>query len=139
MLCPLLIFSQSDYLIQIVAISSHTEWQTVQIKIRWLLQKPTDLDLHCLQKQGLSGLSRTRDKNFSISVLYKILFLTFHREIQQYFFFQNVLLIWNPVKRMDTLSREFTLSKLFSLPSERGSTLRGKNLLPRGANSFLLE
>ena len=24
-------------------------------------------------------------------------------------------------------------------PSEKGSTLKGKNLLPRGANSFLLE
>ena len=23
-------------------------------------QKPTDLDLHCLQKQGISGFSRTR-------------------------------------------------------------------------------
>ena len=27
-----------------------------------LLQKPTDLDLHCLQGQGISGLSRTRVK-----------------------------------------------------------------------------
>ena len=32
--CPLLIFIQSDYLIQIVAINSHIEWQTVQIQIR---------------------------------------------------------------------------------------------------------
>ena len=30
---PLLILSQSDYLIQIVAINSHTKWQTVQIQI----------------------------------------------------------------------------------------------------------
>ena len=28
-------------------------------------QKPTDLDLHCLQRQGLSGFSRTRGKNCS--------------------------------------------------------------------------
>ena len=35
---PLLIVSQSDYLIQTVDISSHTEWQTVQIQISWLLQ-----------------------------------------------------------------------------------------------------
>ena len=41
-------FSQSDYLIQIVDVNSHTEWQTVQIQISWLLQKSTDLDLHCL-------------------------------------------------------------------------------------------
>ena len=25
-------------------------------------QKPTDLDLHCLQRQGISGFSRTRVK-----------------------------------------------------------------------------
>ena len=57
---PLLIVSQSDSLIQIVDINSHTEWQTVQIQISWLLQKPDDLDLHCLQSQGISEFSRTR-------------------------------------------------------------------------------
>ena len=40
---------------------------------------------------------------------------------------------------MDTLSWETTLSKFFWLPSEKGSTLKGKSLLPMGANSFLLE
>ena len=34
----------------------------MQIQISWLLKKPTDLDLHCLQRQGISGLSRTRVK-----------------------------------------------------------------------------
>ena len=34
---PFLIFSQSNCLIQIVDINSHTEWQTVQIQISWLL------------------------------------------------------------------------------------------------------
>ena len=29
--------------------------------------------------------------------------------------------------------------KLFYLPSEKGSAVKGKNLLPLGANSFLLE
>ena len=43
-----LIVSQSDYLIQVVDTYSHTERQTVQIQISWLLKKPTDLDLHCL-------------------------------------------------------------------------------------------
>ena len=57
--CPL---SQSDSLIQIVDINSDTKWQTVQIQISWLLQKPTDLDLHCLQRQSISGLCRTRVK-----------------------------------------------------------------------------
>ena len=36
----------------------------VQIQISWSLQKPTDLDLHCLQSQDISGFSRTRIKNF---------------------------------------------------------------------------
>ena len=36
--CPFRIFSQSDYLIQIVDINSHTEWQTMQIQISWLLR-----------------------------------------------------------------------------------------------------
>ena len=57
---PFLICSQSDFFIQIVDINLHTCWQTVQIQISWLLQKPTDLDLHCLQKQDVSGFSRTR-------------------------------------------------------------------------------
>ena len=61
---PLLIFSQSDYLIRIVDINSHTKWQTVQIQISWLLEKPTDLDLHCLQRQAISGFSRSRVKLF---------------------------------------------------------------------------
>ena len=60
--CPLLVFSQSDYLIQLVHTNSNTWWQTVQIQISWLLQKPTDLDLYCLQRQGISGFSRTRFK-----------------------------------------------------------------------------
>ena len=60
--CPLLIVSQSDSLIQIVDINSHTEWQTVQIQISWLLQKTTDLDLHCLQRQGISGFSEIKIK-----------------------------------------------------------------------------
>ena len=57
---PFLICSQSDYLIQLVDINSHTSWQTVQFQISWILQKPTDLDLHCLQRQDISGFSRTR-------------------------------------------------------------------------------
>ena len=51
----LLIFSQSGYLTHIVAINLHTWWQTVQIQISWLLQKLTDLDLHCLQNRVYLG------------------------------------------------------------------------------------
>ena len=58
---PLPIFIQSDYLIKFVDIW-HTEWQTVQVQIRWLHQKPTDLDVHRLQRQGISGFCRTRVK-----------------------------------------------------------------------------
>ena len=36
----------------------------MQIQISWLLQKPTDLDLHCLQRQDISGFSRTRVNTF---------------------------------------------------------------------------
>ena len=36
--CPLPTVSQSDCLIQIVDINSHTEWQTVEIQISWPLQ-----------------------------------------------------------------------------------------------------
>ena len=57
---PYLIFSQSDYLIQVVDINSNTERQIVQNQISWLLKKPTDLDLHCLQRQGISVFSKTR-------------------------------------------------------------------------------
>ena len=35
---PFQIFSRSDYLIRIIDINSHTEWQTVQIQISWLLR-----------------------------------------------------------------------------------------------------
>ena len=34
----------------------------MQIQIRWLLKKQNDLDLHCLQRQGITGFSRTRVK-----------------------------------------------------------------------------
>ena len=33
---------------------------TVQIQISCLLHKPTDLDQHCLQRQSISGFSKTR-------------------------------------------------------------------------------
>ena len=55
--------------------SSEANWSG---SISWLLQKPIDLDLHCLQKQGISGFSRTRVKvptklypRWSISLLFR--------------------------------------------------------------------
>ena len=61
--CPLLISSQSDYLILVFDRNSHIKWKTVQIQISWLLQKPTDLDLHSLLRQGMSCSARDGLKN----------------------------------------------------------------------------
>ena len=73
-----LIGSQSDCLIQFVDTNSHTEWQAVQIQISWLLQKPTDLDLHCLQRQGISGFSRTRLRSACTSSLSRLFPFLYH-------------------------------------------------------------
>ena len=43
------------------------------------------------------------------------------------------------LRGVNTLSGEATQSNCFCLPSEKGSALNGKNLLPMGANSFPLE
>ena len=42
-----------------MANSADPDQLVCQIQISWLL-KPTDLDLHCLRRQGISGFSRTR-------------------------------------------------------------------------------
>ena len=88
---PYQIFSQSDYLIQIVDINSHSDWQTVQIQISWLLQKPTDLDLHCLQRQGISGLSRTR-VNVYVPFVFPYLFVwyNFSTILKMFWFLQTI-------------------------------------------------
>ena len=58
---PLTIVSQSDDLNKVTETNSHIYWQTVQIQISWFLE-PTDLALHCLQSQSISGFSRIRVK-----------------------------------------------------------------------------
>ena len=40
----------------------------MKIQISWLLKKPTDLDLHCLQRLDISGFSRTRVKPMAASI-----------------------------------------------------------------------
>ena len=45
----------------------------------------------------------------------------------------------NPVFYKKNNFFEFLFSLLYKTPSEKGSTLKGKNLLPGGANFFLLE
>ena len=44
----------------------------MQIQISWLFQKPTDLDLHCLRRQGISGFSRTRVKEEVTKTVYLV-------------------------------------------------------------------
>ena len=37
--------------------------------VSWLPKKSTDLDLHCLQRWGISGISRTRVDNLNYNLL----------------------------------------------------------------------
>ena len=56
------------------------------------LQKPTDLDLHCLQRQGISGFSRTKvnlihiQSTVQYSYIPKIWHPTFHTNFRQTLF-----------------------------------------------------
>ena len=59
---PLVIFSQSDYLIQVVHSNVKYLMTNSADPDQLASKKPTDLDLHCLQRQGISGFSRTRVK-----------------------------------------------------------------------------
>ena len=56
---PLLIFSQSDYLFQVVANRYKFTYLMTNSadpdQLASLLKKPTDLDLHCLQRQDYPG------------------------------------------------------------------------------------
>ena len=53
---------------------------------------------------------------------------------------EKISICVDDLRGIDTLSGETALTKcFFYLPSEMGSTLKGKNLLPLGANSFLVE
>ena len=44
-----------------------------------------------------------------------------------------------PLRKNGYIFKENNFVKIILLSSEKGSTLKGKNLLPLGANSFLLE
>ena len=88
-----------------------------------LLQKPTDLDLHCLQMQGISGLSRTRVKvvvdldYYCAYMLQRFLFITIYN---------SSLFLMIDAKGMDTFSEEETLLELLFCSSEKGYTINGK-------------
>ena len=45
------------------------------------LKKPTDLDLHCLQRQGISGFSRTRVNIALDKELFSTQLLFLHKNI----------------------------------------------------------
>ena len=112
MLCPLLIFSQSDYLIQVVDTNSHTLWQTMQTQISWLLQKPSDLGLCCLQMQGISMFSRTRVN--SLGANNKIVANDILKHFQITFFGEDIC-----------------------ISSRMAASHKGNNLLPKETNYFL--
>ena len=41
----------------------------MQIQVSWLLQKPTDLDFDCLQRQDISRFGRTRINSEMVLIL----------------------------------------------------------------------
>ena len=50
-----------------------SEWETVWILIRWLCEKPADLDLQCFQnKERINLFSRTRVKMSNHSMLKQV-------------------------------------------------------------------
>ena len=52
---------------------------------------------------------------------------------------RNIKVIVFTLRGLETISWVAILSNYLYLPSEKESTLKEKNLLPVGANSFLLE
>ena len=94
----------------------------MQIQISWLLQKPTDLDLHCLQRQGISGFSRTKVKDIIL-----------HDTLRK-----------NPLFMIRTKGNGYIFrvgnsGRIGRSPSEKGSIIKRKSLLPWGANYFSLQ
>ena len=60
-----LLFSrQLSCLIAIITVYSKASWKAMQILIRWLRQKPADLDLHCFPLKVISRFHRTRFKGY---------------------------------------------------------------------------
>ena len=42
-------------MISIITVESENAWKTVQILIKWICQKPTDLDIRCFHKRIYPG------------------------------------------------------------------------------------
>ena len=69
---------------------------TVQIQISWLLQKPTDVGLHCFLRQGISCSARERFSMYtwpSFIGLDKLLFF-FHLKVLIFFLFSVCVICW---------------------------------------------
>ena len=56
-----------------------------------------------------------------------------------WFIYHKQITVYIRIKGKDALSKEEIVKIAFSILLNRGSTLKGKNLFPEGANSFLLE
>ena len=100
----------------------------MQIQISWLLQKPTDLDLHCLQRQGISWFSRTRVKKVLGFVYYDLILNNWSnkssiKKINCFAYFLPVTFLSNYVTGSSRSSPIYTIS---------GST---QKLLPKGQSN----
>ena len=89
----------------------------MQIQISWLLQKPTDLDLHCLQRKEISGFSRT--KVIMVAGVLRPLQHCFTR-------IKKIVLIMTDFVERSTILGFMSLSTLFnSCPDEEGVIMKG--------------
>ena len=63
------------------------------------LKKPTDLDLHCLQRQDISRISRTRVKSEHVGCLFQPNINPLHAELKYYHtIFEDCYPIFSPTK-----------------------------------------
>ena len=98
-------------------------------QISWFLQKPTDLDLYCLQRQGISGFSRTK-VNFSMKtyivdshwnhitvvIPVRIHNINFHGEREKYpYFLVKKKSIFSTAKQKMMCKYNMTISKYLQL------------------------
>ena len=88
----------------------------MQIQISSLLQKPTDLDLHSLQRPGISGFSRTRVKYWDRE--------TWANSIEPNQMYAAECSIWSGSTLFATHPAPFTGSKIDFFKDKYGKELR---------------
>ena len=99
--CPFL-FSQSDYLIQIIDINSYTELQTVQIQISWLLRSQLIWIYTVCKSRVYLGLAGQGLKLIVFGALYQVATFCYQQfdQVANWIFRQQIyyllLLISNP-------------------------------------------